>query len=35
GRFLFELRPDIFPQGYFTTTEAELWGKYYERKNNK
>jgi len=33
GRFLYELRPDIFPQGYLTTTEIELWDKYYKSIN--
>ena len=28
GRFLFELRPDIFPHGYLTDTEINLWSKY-------
>ena len=29
-RFLFEIRPDIFPEGYLTETEIELWGIYLE-----
>ena len=30
GRFLYEVRPDIFPEGYLTDTEIELWGNYYD-----
>lgn len=29
GRFLFEVRPDLFPQGFLTPVEAELWGLFY------
>ena len=32
GRFLFELRPDLFPEGGMTDVERELWDKYYEDK---
>lgn len=28
-KFLFEIRPDIFPQGYLTDIEAGLWDKFY------
>lgn len=31
GRFLFEARPDICPEGFLAQTEIELWGLYYER----
>ena len=31
-RFLYEIRPDIFPQGYLTDTELELWGLFYQEK---
>jgi len=30
GRFLYEARPDIFPQGYLTEDEIMLWEKYYQ-----
>jgi hypothetical protein len=30
GRFLYEVRPDIFPEGYLTDTEIALWGEYYD-----
>jgi len=30
GRFLYEARADLFPQGYLTLDEIELWGRYYE-----
>ena len=29
-RFLYEVRPDIFPQGFLTQTETELWSLYYQ-----
>jgi hypothetical protein len=29
GKFLFEARPDLFPD-FLTTTELELWGLFYE-----
>jgi hypothetical protein len=29
GRFLYEIRPDIFPQGFLTNAEIDLWDKYY------
>lgn len=32
GRFLYEVRPDLFPQGYLTDLELELWGDYLERR---
>lgn len=37
GRFLFEVRPDVFPEGFLTTTETSLWAKWYEdqRMRNK
>lgn len=33
GRFLYEARPDIFPEGRLTSTETELWGFFYEELN--
>lgn len=27
-KFLFEILPDIFYQGFLTQTEIELWAKY-------
>ena len=35
GRFLYECRPDLFPVGYLTPVECELWGLYYEDKSKK
>lgn len=29
-RFLYEVRPDIFPQGFLTELEINLWCRYYE-----
>lgn len=28
GRFLFEMLPDLFPEGMVTPQELDLWGKY-------
>jgi hypothetical protein len=32
---LFELRPDVFPQGFLTGTETALWGRFYEELNSQ
>lgn len=32
GKFLFEIRPDLFPEGFLTNTEVELWGIYFDSK---
>lgn len=29
-RFLFEVRPDLFPQGFLTKVEIALWLRYME-----
>jgi len=34
GRFLFEARPDLFPEGYLTTVEEIIWSLYYKERNN-
>jgi hypothetical protein len=33
GRFLFEVIPDIIPEGRLTDVECNLWGRYYHDKN--
>jgi len=35
GRFLYEVRPDVFPQGFLTEHEIELWGKYLDWFNSE
>lgn len=30
--FLFQVRPDLFPEGYLTDAEILLWSKYYDNK---
>jgi len=35
GRFLFEVLPDIFPEGYLTDTEVELWEMHYQEQNER
>jgi len=30
--YLFESRPDLFPEGYLTQVEISLWAKYYDQK---
>jgi len=30
--FLYQARPDLFPQGYLTATERGLWALHYEEK---
>ena len=32
GRFLFEIRPDIFPEGFLTEHEIALWARFFEEK---
>jgi hypothetical protein len=32
-RFLFEVIPDVFPEGRLTDIECALWGRYYGDKN--
>jgi len=32
GQFLFQVLPDVFPQGRVTNQELLLWEKYYEEK---
>jgi hypothetical protein len=32
GLFLFQVRPDLFPQGFLTEAEVDLWAKFYENK---
>lgn len=35
GRFLYEIRPDIFPYDHLTRDEMRLWELYYEDKERK
>lgn len=35
GRFLFEVRPDLFPEGYLTVLEVELWDSFYRELNQR
>lgn len=32
GGYLYQHRPDLFPQGYLTDDELLLWAVYYELK---
>jgi hypothetical protein len=34
-RFLYEVRPDVFPQGFLTKNELMLWNIYYQNLNDK
>jgi len=34
-RFLYEVAPDIFPQGFLTDKEIALWDRHYKDKDNK
>lgn len=31
-RFLFEIRPDLIPEGMLSDTELTLWSIYYKNK---
>ena len=35
GRFLYEARPDVFPEGRMTTRERALWGLHYEHREQQ
>jgi len=35
GRFLFEVRPDVFSAGRLTDLETELWGKWYAEREQR
>lgn len=35
GRMLFELRPDLFPEGYLTDCELVLWGLHLEARQQR
>lgn len=35
NRFLFELKPSLFPEGELGTVEMILWEKFYMEKNSK
>lgn len=35
GRFLFEVRPDVFAQGRLTDLETQLWGKWYQERETR
>lgn len=35
GGFLYEHRPDLFPEGQLTDTELELWAMYYRERNER
>jgi len=30
--FLYQVRPDICPQGFLTDVELELWGRFYDER---
>lgn len=32
GRFLFEVRPDVFPEGYLCDVETALWSRWYAER---
>lgn len=35
GRFLFEVRPDLFPQGMLTDMETALWARWYAERETR
>jgi len=34
SRFLFEVLPDLFPYGFLSEIEIELWAKFLEEKKD-
>lgn len=35
GLFIYQVRPDLFPQGILTDEEVYLWNLFYTDKNKK
>jgi hypothetical protein len=35
GRFLFEVRPDVFAEGFLCETETALWARWYEERERR
>jgi hypothetical protein len=35
GKPLFEIRPDLFPEGFLTDAEMEIWALYYDEKSKR
>jgi hypothetical protein len=35
GRFLFEVRPDLLPEGRLTDVECQLWQMFYEDREKQ
>jgi hypothetical protein len=35
GRFLFEVRPDLFPDGRLGDDELALWIRFYEEREQR
>ena len=34
GKPMFEVRPDLFPEGFLTSLEIELWNLFYTDMEN-
>jgi hypothetical protein len=32
GGYLYQVRPDVIPQGWMTNEELALWAAFYERR---
>jgi len=35
NKFIYEVRPSIFPEGELTATEMLMWQWYYDEKNSE
>ena len=35
GRFLFEVRPDLVPEGLLSETETALWVRWYDEREQR
>jgi hypothetical protein len=35
GGYLYQHRPDLFPQGFLTTEELCLWSAFYEKRSKE
>lgn len=35
GGYLYQHRPDLFPQGFLTDEEIALWAVYYQQRDDE
>jgi len=35
NKFLYEARPDLFPTGFLSYTEMDLWARFYDEQSKR